>query len=271
MTLLLLGGTADARRVAQALHERGVPLIYSVAGLVRTPNVRCPVVSGGFSQFGGLQRYIERWEIGAILDITHPFAQTMSTTAVGVARAHGIPCWRFHRRAWEPQAGDRWQTFAGWPALIPALADKRSIFLSAGQLTQTVLGALVQLPQPVGKSRRFLLRTAIEPQIRLPDCMQWIKAIGPFSEADELQLMTGHRIDALVSKNSGGAATQAKLEVARRLGIPVFMLQRPLLPAADAEFDDEIRCVAALLQWYRGGRVGEQASVIDPLHNETGA
>lgn len=257
MTLLVLGGTADARRVATTLHQQGISVIYSVAGLVRAPQVPCEVVSGGFTQFGGLQRYIEQQAISAVLDITHPFAQTMSATAVAVAKACSIPCWRFHRKAWQQQPGDRWQQFSDWAELIPALADKRSVLLTAGQLTQTVLDALIRLPlrhqgaDMALESRHFILRTAVAPKIDLPANVHWIKAIGPFNEAGEKALMVEHQVDALVSKNSGGDATQAKLTVARQLSIPVLMLQRPAFPAADEQFSDEALCVDAVLQWYR--------------------
>ncbi|MEH6824398.1 MAG: precorrin-6A/cobalt-precorrin-6A reductase [Motiliproteus sp.] len=257
MTLLVLGGTADARRVATTLHQQGMTVIYSVAGLVRAPQVPCAVVSGGFTQFGGLQRYMEQQAIRAILDITHPFAQNMSAAAVAAARACSVPCWRFHRNAWQQQPGDRWQQFSDWNELIPALADKRSVFLTAGQLTPEVLAGLVRLPlqhngtASAPESRGYILRTAAPPKIRLPTTMRWIKAIGPFSEADERALMVAHRVDALVCKNSGGNATVAKLTVARQLGILVLMLRRPAFPSADEEFSDEACCVDAVLQWYR--------------------
>ena len=86
MRLLILGGTADGRQLAEILHRQGVPLIYSVAGLVRTPKVACEVVSGGFSQFGGLVEYSQQQGITAILDVTHPYAAKMSATAVSAAK-----------------------------------------------------------------------------------------------------------------------------------------------------------------------------------------
>ncbi|MGK0500596.1 MAG: precorrin-6A/cobalt-precorrin-6A reductase, partial [Oceanicoccus sp.] len=117
MNLLILGGTADGRKLATSLHQQGVSVIYSVAGLVRMPDVDCQVVSGGFSQFGGLISYIKQQSITAILDVTHPYAQIMSATAVDVAKACDIPCWRFHRAAWQPEAGDNWQLFQQWDKL----------------------------------------------------------------------------------------------------------------------------------------------------------
>jgi precorrin-6A/cobalt-precorrin-6A reductase len=270
MTLLVLGGTSDALRVTAALQQ-DLALIYSVAGRVRTPSLACPVVSGGFSQFGGLARYVAQQGISAILDCTHPYAQQMSARAVAAAAACSIPCWRLHRRSWQPQSGDRWQTFADGQALIPALAAKRAVFLSAGQLTQPWLDGLARLPalthaagqtsseqlssaqasseQP--RERRFLLRTAVKPRLELPATMDWIQAIGPFNEADERALMRDYQIDALVSKNSGGEARAAKLGVARERGIPVLLLKRPALVPADKQFSDQAQCVNWIQQWYQ--------------------
>jgi len=179
--LLLLGGTADARQLAEQLYPpllaRGITLLYSIAGLVRTPKVPCPVVSGGFRQHGGLAAFIQQEHIIAILDVTHPYAQTMSTTAVNVARQLAIPCWRFHRQAWEPQAGDRWHSVDDWEQALPLLANKRSVLLTAGQLSQTWLDELVAVSaqyrlsaqaslqqQKPEQEQQQQLRTAVKPK-----------------------------------------------------------------------------------------------------------
>lgn len=264
MKLLLLGGTADARKVTRKLDElgllqtensdeNGLQLIYSIAGLVRTPQVRCAVISGGFSQYGGLQTYIENNGIDAVLDVTHPFAEKMSNTAVAAARQCNIPCWRFHRPVWVKQAGDRWRLFTGWPELVPALAGKRSVLLTAGQLDQPLVDQLVAQAQagPAGSEKtkqQLILRTAAQPRASLPDSVIWIKALGPFKQADELELMKQYQVDAVVSKNSGGEATEAKLAAARTLGIEVLMLQRPEFDAADKQFSTVNECVDWLEQ-----------------------
>lgn len=210
MTLLLLGGTADARHMAISLHEQGVTLIYSIAGLVRLPKVPCEIASGGFSQHGGLVNYIKQRDIGAILDITHPYASTMSATAQQAAKDTGIPCWRFNRPAWQPQAGDNWHNVADWQALLPLLADKQSIFLSTGQVEQSVLLELLKTPRT-----KLILRTAVSPSFDLPEGIEWMKAIGPFNLESERKLLKKYKVDAIVSKNSGGNAVMAKLQAAR--------------------------------------------------------
>ncbi|WP_370280216.1 precorrin-6A reductase [Pontibacterium sp.] len=250
--LLLLGGTADARRMTKALLEKNgeqkqqLQIVYSVAGLVRTPELPCEVLVGGFSQFGGLATYICNQKIDAILDVTHPFAATMSSTAVSVAKDLGIPCWRFHRPEWQQQPGDNWRLFDDWQTLIPALAGKKSVLLTAGQLTQ---GAVDQLVAQTGDDQRIILRTAAPPRVDLPDSVEWIKGIGPFRLEDERVLFEQYEVDALVTKNSGGASTEAKLHAARELGVEVFMLQRPELPDADQQFSDIAEGVVVIRDW----------------------
>ena len=54
---------------------------------------------------------------------------------------------------------------------------------------------------------------------------------GPFTESDDRALMETQGIDLVVSKNAGGTGAYAKIAAARRLGLPVIMIDRPTLPA----------------------------------------
>ena len=62
--------------------------------------------------------------------------------------------------------------------------------------------------------------------------------------SSDLALLRAHGIEAVVSKNSGGAGTYAKIEAARALGLPVVMIERPSLPAGET-----VETVAAVLAW----------------------
>jgi precorrin-6A/cobalt-precorrin-6A reductase len=245
MKLLVLGGTADARRLAKCLQTDVIEIIYSVAGLVRMPDVDCEVISGGFSQFGGLQAYIEQQGIDAVLDATHPYAEKMTTTAWAVTQQLNLSYWRFHRSPWQMEDGDDWQMFAGWPDLLAALRGFKSVFITAGQIDEMAITAFSNYAQ-LGQQQ--LLRTAVQPQHTLPESMSWIKAIGPFDFESELALMQKHQVDVLVSKNSGGSATEAKLAAARNRNITVMMLARPELPQGLTIFDELDDCVAAVLK-----------------------
>lgn len=238
MKLLLLGGTADARYLAESLYQQNIELIYSIAGLVRLPTLPCKVISGGFTQLGGLENFIRSENITAIIDITHPYAQTMSTKAASACKLCNIPYWRFHRREWRQQEGDDWQIFDSWSTALPVLATKKSVLLTAGQVGQDFIEELAKNTQ-----QRQFLRTAVIPKIELPESVTWIKAIGPFSYEDEINLLRESNIDVLLSKNSGGDSTVAKLHAARELSVPVLMLKRPALPNADQLFFTRDECI----------------------------
>jgi precorrin-6A/cobalt-precorrin-6A reductase len=239
--LLLLGGTVEARQLAQDLSRQGVEVIYSIAGLVRQPMLDCRVHSGGFGAQGGLRQFVMREAIGAILDATHPYAQRISATALAAARAQGIPLWRYQRPPWQAQAGDDWRTFDDWSELPALLRGRRAVFFTAGQLTQAFVEQLQA--QCADGEQRQVLRTATRPAIDLPASMTWIEDIGPFDIDSERALFERYRFDALVSKNSGGEATAAKLGAARARGVPVFLLRRPPSSAADAEFSEPRQCL----------------------------
>jgi precorrin-6A/cobalt-precorrin-6A reductase len=67
---------------------------------------------------------------------------------------------------------------------------------------------------------------------------------GPFTLEDERALLRTYAIEAIVSKNSGGAATYAKMIAARELALPVVMVQRPAVPEGEQVTD-----VAEALAW----------------------
>ncbi len=247
MTILLLGGTSQAKWLAQACIDNGIDCIYSIAGLVRTPQLNCQINIGGFSNTGGLTAFIKREKITAILDVTHPYAKKMSDQAVCSAKACGIPVWRYQRPPWLRTPLDNWQEHDDWTALLLAIKDNKSIFLSAGQPSEQVLKVLSQY-QAGGQKQT--LRTAVPCEHVLPKGMEWIKAIGPFSWQQELELMASRKIDALITKNSGGSATQEKLKVAQRLGIKVHMLKRPILEECDKEFNDLEASKSYLIAWF---------------------
>ena len=222
MKLLILGGTNDALCLANNLYTNGIEVVYSLAGLVRIPEVEYTVVSGGFAQYGGLDKYLTDTAIDAVLDATHPYANLITKTAMEVAIEKHLPYWRFDRPAWQPQASDQWFDFNDWSELCSKLADNKSIFVTTGRLDQTVLSMLSN-----NLCTQILVRSAIKQSFDGCENIRWLQAIGPFSVDDEISLMQNYKVDVLVSKNSGGQATVAKLEAARELQIPVYMLKRP--------------------------------------------
>ncbi|MFT2111110.1 precorrin-6A/cobalt-precorrin-6A reductase [Marinomonas sp. 2405UD68-3] len=244
MTILLLGGTADARYAADALHQAGLKIVYSIAGLVRVPRVDCELLVGGFSKRGGLSHYIQQNSIKAIVDITHPYAQNMSNKAVLVAKELNIPCWRMNRPLWSAVSGDNWSEYHSDIDLPGILKGFQRPLLSSGQIDSERLWDLADLES----IERIYWRTAVAPKFDIPGNVTWLKAIGPFQYEDEADLIEQYQIDVIVSKNSGGKSTSAKLDVARDKGLPVYLQRRPTLLIAEREFHDVDRCVSACIE-----------------------
>lgn len=223
MKVLILGGTGDAKTLARELHSKGIEVIYSIAGLVRQPDLPCEVISGGFSIRGGLSQYILDNDITTLLDATHPFASKMSETATEVAKQLDIPIYRHERPDWQATPQDDWTFFNSWGDLLRALAPYDSIFLTQGQLSETMLATLHRHRRP---GQQFIHRTAVEAKHRIPGWMKWIQGIGPYSLENEMSLLKKHHIDVLVTKHSGGVLP-AKMIAAKSNHIPVFLLERP--------------------------------------------
>jgi len=228
MRLLLLGGTTEARELADALAEGAVgpvEVTLSLAGRTRTPasgSARLRV--GGFGGPAGLGGYLRDERIDLLIDATHPFATRISANADAAARAAGVPLLRLVRPAWTAQPGDRWTAVPDMAAAAYAVtAHAKRVFLTVGI---NELDAFVECPDVF-----FLVRLIEQPArpLGLPR-HRLVLARGPFDTNNEADLMRDHGIDTLVTKNSGGAATRAKLDAARRLGLPVIMVDRPPEP-----------------------------------------
>ncbi|MCC6077155.1 cobalt-precorrin-6A reductase [Pseudomonas sp. GCM10022188] len=223
--ILLLGGVGDALAIARRL---GPAHVYSLAGLGKVPqDLACRVRVGGFGGAEGLARFIDEQGIDLLLDVTHPYAARISANAAQAAQLAGIPCWALRRPGWQAGAGDDWREVAGWNELSNALAAFRRPFFTLGREPLAHLDAI-----PAGQfwTVRVLDEHPGNARARV------IAARGPFGLEAERALFAAEDFDVLISKNSGGGATEAKLQVARERGLPVLVLARPPLPAVDCEF-----------------------------------
>jgi precorrin-6A/cobalt-precorrin-6A reductase len=223
MRVLILGGTAEASELAHLLaDDLRYDTTLSLAG--RTLNPRMQPVrmrSGGFGGVDGLVAWLEQQAIGAVIDATHPYADQISSNAVAACRQLAIPLATVLRPVWQPQPGDQWLEVANAQAAADALGPQpRRVFLSLGRIE---LGAFAARPQ-----HHYVARTVDPPEdVALPPDLRLVLNRGPFDIEAETALLSQEKIDVVVSKNSGGAATYPKIEAARRLGIPVVMIARP--------------------------------------------
>ncbi len=221
--ILILGGTTEARRLAERLASRpDLAVTLSLAGRTAAPATQpVPVRVGGFGGAAGLAAFLEAQAIDVLIDATHPYATQISANAIEAAARTRVPLLAIERPAWEPTSGDRWIEVADMPAAVAALGTApRRVFLALGR---NELRPFEAAPQHF-----YLIRSVdpVEPPLALPDAA-YLTGRGPFDEAAEYEVLARHRIDIVLAKNSGGAATYGKIAAARRLGLPVVVLQRP--------------------------------------------
>ncbi|MFC8045996.1 cobalt-precorrin-6A reductase [Nocardia sp. NPDC057353] len=238
--VLILGGTADARNLARiAAGERGLAHGSTLAGRVRAPVLpEGEVRVGGFGGAEGLRAWLRDNAIDAMVDATHPFAATMSEHAAAAASAAGIPLLHLRRPGWVAARGDSWTRV---PALSAAAAGLRGrVFLTIGRQGVSAFAGVADA--------WFLIRAIDPPEPPLPPRHEILLARGPFAVADEIELLRAHRIDVLVTKDSGGPDTEAKLVAARAVGVPVVMVDRPPLPAGGAPV---VATVDGAMEWLR--------------------
>ena len=236
--LLLLGGTTEANALARSFAERGMNAVYSYAGRVDNPRPQpLPVRVGGFGGVDGLAGYIRDNAITHVVDATHPFAAKMSANAIAACKAADVPLAALTRSAWSPQEGDRWQRVPDIPAAVAALdGPARRVFLAVGRMHLQDFAARPQ--------HHYLLRLVDEPETVLLPNAGIVVSRGPFTVEDDVALMRNHGTELVVSKNAGGTGARAKLDAARRLGVPVLMIDRPSLPSRH-----ELSSVDQVLDW----------------------
>jgi len=239
--VLVLGGTTEARELAASLAGRpGVHVTTSLAGRVARPGaLEGDVRVGGFGGAGGLADWLREHAVDAVVDATHPFAAAITANAVRAAATAGVPAVVLRRPGWRPGPEDRWHLVTSLTAaadLLPRLG--RRVLLTTGRLGLAAFADLAEL--------HFVVRSVEPPEPPMPPDTTVVPARGPFTVADELALLREHRVDVLVTKDSGGEATSAKLTAARELALPVVVVRRPPLPEGVTAVPDVAGALAGL-------------------------
>ena len=242
MRILILGGTGEARELAAELVAAGVDVLSSLAGRVRQPRLPDgPVRVGGFGGTAGLAGFLHAERITAVIDATHPFAGAITANATQAAAQAGVPLLVLRRPEWE--AAPSWELVAdiGAAADVVRAWPGESVFLTTGRRDLDVFAP--------DHRHRFLVRAVDPPDGPVPPRMTLVLDRGPYTVEGESALMRRHGVGLLVTKNSGGPMTAAKLEAARDLGVQVVMVRRPPLPEGSVA----VTTVAAAVRWVSRG------------------
>ncbi|MGW5722117.1 cobalt-precorrin-6A reductase [Amycolatopsis sp. NPDC003865] len=236
--ILILGGTGEARKLAEELVGSDVRVVSSLAGRVARPRLPAGEVRvGGFGGADGLAAWLRENDVKAVVDATHPFAERIGANAAKAAERTGIPLLRLARPGWQPGEQDVWHwadDLDDAAKKLPGLGER--VFLTSGRQGLPAFAHLDDL--------WFLIRCVDPPEPPLPRHHELILARGPYEVAAERALL--EKVDVLVTKDSGGPQTEAKLTAARELGKPVVVVRRPPRPRTETA-----GTVAEAVEWVR--------------------
>ena len=237
--VLVLGGTTEARHLAQELVARGVAVTFSLAGRTFRPRVPSGEVRvGGFGGAAGLAAWLREHRPTVVVDATHPYADLISASARAACAEAAVPLLRLQRPGWTEGQGDRWHRVPDVDAaagLVPTLGERAFLALGRGEL------------EPFADVRDvwFLLRAVEPPAPPLPAHHAVVLARGPFALEAEVALLAEHRIDVVVTRDSGGSMTVPKLVAARDLRLPVIVVDRP----PEDEAGEGVSSIDDALRW----------------------
>lgn len=236
MPVLILGGTSEARALAACLGP-DIDFVSSLAGRVPDPALPIGKVRiGGFGGVDGLCDWLRDNRIDAVVDATHPFAATITANAVAACRRLRIPHLLLTRPPWDTNGSWRVESPADAAKVVSENGFSR-IFLTSGRSSAAAFH---------GSDAWFLIRVVTAPEsVSLPRHHKILLSRGPYGYDADRDLMVQHRIDVLVTKNSGGALTRSKLDAAADLGIGVIMIDRPAVPVGI----EEVSTVEAAAAW----------------------
>jgi precorrin-6A/cobalt-precorrin-6A reductase len=217
--VLILGGTREARELAAALLARGDAPVTSLAGA--TPEPRRPpgeTTVGALATPQDLARLAHKTEADAVVDATHPFAERISALAAEAP----VPVLRLHRPPWRERPGDDWRRVPTLDAAATQIPTGARVLLTTGRRGLDAFAAV--------EHAWVLIRAIAPPGPPLPAHHELLLDRGPYTPANERVLIDRHAIDVIVTKDSGGAATEAKLQAAREKRLPVIVVDRPKPP-----------------------------------------
>ncbi|RJQ44875.1 MAG: precorrin-6A reductase [Gaiellales bacterium] len=233
-TLLVIGGTTEARRAASRLKSEGYQVVVSVAtGLGEEYAAGHEVISG--SRDGeGMAAEALSLKAAAVIDCSHPFALGASSSARGAAATAAVPYIRFTR---EPGEEDAVELVASWEdavlrlqrlgerALLTIGVRNLGLFTAAGI---DFAARVLPLPDSIGECHRLGLG---------PEDI--IAAFPPHDVDFNRACIRKAGARVLVMKDSGAeGGTPAKVEAAAAEGIRALMVRRPQEEGGIVDIDE---------------------------------
>jgi precorrin-6A/cobalt-precorrin-6A reductase len=231
--ILLFGGTSETAGIATALAENGHKVLVSTATDAPLEIGDHPAIKRrcGRLDEAAIVELIRRESIRVVVDGSHPYAVALHATVAVAAQQAKVPCFRYQRKT-AVISGEDGLYFVADHDEAAALAVKLAVpvLLTTGsrQLVPYIevlrkhnipLYARV-LPHPESEQACDLAGLPLESRI---------VGRGPFSEAENCQLIRSKNIGVLITKDSGSRGGVAeKISAAGKENCRVIVIQRPL-------------------------------------------
>ncbi|WP_343669350.1 precorrin-6A/cobalt-precorrin-6A reductase [Chitinophaga sp.] len=224
--ILVFGGTTEGRKTITLLEQAGIPYCYSTKSKLEIPPQTYGTYRHGPLTTTALQEFCASNDIRVIIHASHPFATILHQTIA----AANLPVLRFER---EYPARTIHPLVHYFDSYAEAL-DYLSIHPVKKLLALTGVQTISQLSKywhthetffrilPRESSLELALSTGF-PQERLISEMP----------GNEAALIASHHITGILTKESGESGLlSVKINAALAAGIPIFIITRPVLPAA---------------------------------------
>ena len=229
---LVLGGTQEARNIAAALTTHDYAVTLALKGLTKNPTIPRGVTRrvGGFGGAAGLAAYLHESRTDLLIDATHPFAATMSWNAHHAVQLRPTVFFAIQRPKWTRQPGDRWKrvgTLRKAAICLRYVPPRRVLLALGGQGAEGFR---------MCSQHKFQARVLVNSNTALATLSshRWrglslIRIDSARTIGDEIHTLRDFSADLMIVRNAGGQL-DAKLIAARRLSLPVWMVDRPAMP-----------------------------------------
>jgi precorrin-6A/cobalt-precorrin-6A reductase len=222
--ILLLAGSFEARRLAEALSAQGVSydawLSEAPRGAATMPKI--PLLRR-FDTGDAMRDAMAEGGYTAILDASHVFDRSVTQQGFAAAEMLGLPYLRLERPAWDVTENPNWHHVRDVTAANGMIGQRARVFCATGWDS---------LPEYDGFQGEVLMLRQTRRHTR-PAPYPFVELVfgdPPFSAADEQALFEQQKVDMLICRNLGGRASRPKLDAATALGLKVILIDRPSAP-----------------------------------------
>ena len=225
--ILILGGTTEGRKAVQVVESAGKPYYYSTVGSEQTIDaVHAIRLTGGMEE-EEMEQFCREKEISLLVDAAHPFAIRLHRTLAKVSSRLQIPVVRLERQY--PARDKR----LVWCTDYAAAIDRMRADGICNLLALTGVKTIAKLRPYWEQTPCWFRILDREESLSLAESEGFPRErLVFFHEGEEEKgLLERLHPDAILTKESGESGYfREKVEAAEAFGIPVYVIQRPLLP-----------------------------------------